>query len=116
MGTQYHNEALRKARLLERAKAARDFYGPNIYKDETRDRQQATRIISGIKGQAGNQNNYDRTDRFDPADLIGAERNRQAYDHSRHGPVRPDTNWHMRMEANSMYGNKPKYMTNVWKG
>ena len=57
-----------------------------------------------------------RNGRFNAADLKGVDRNRQSYDHSRHGPIRSDTNWYMRMEANSMYGRKPNYMHNVWKG
>lgn len=50
------------------------------------------------------------------ADAVGVDRNRQTYDHSRNGPIRDDSNRSMRREATSMFGNKPKYMTNVWKG
>lgn len=50
------------------------------------------------------------------ADLGGTARDRGAYDHSRNGPVRADSNWSMTREASFTFGIKPNHMYSVWKG
>ncbi|XP_067937853.1 uncharacterized protein [Watersipora subatra] len=115
MGTNYHNEVLRKARVLERQRNAREFF-----QESPEERAKLERMMNDIKQRHAFESSNHASDSGNmcvtAADAVGVDRNRQTYDHSRNGPIRDDSNRSMRREATSMFGNKPKYMTNVWKG
>ncbi|KAF6018635.1 hypothetical protein EB796_023031 [Bugula neritina] len=115
MGTNYHNEVLRLARVIERKQLARSAFEESFGNDEVNTQKVLHEIAQKRAIDASNNPSIREYRCNTEGSLTGVNRLRQSYNHSRNGPTRDDSKRMMIQESVLMYGRKPTNMATVWK-